>query len=89
MTGFKKFLGGYLIAAFAGATVYPFDTMRQRMIVTTGESKGYNSWSHQITMIVKKEGVSALYKGLSMNLLRNVGTALAVFSYDHVKKLIV
>lgn len=89
VTGFKKFLGGYLIAAFAGATVYPFDTMRQRMIVTTGESKGYNSWAHQLTMIVKKEGVSALYKGLSMNLLRNVGTAMAVFSYDHVKKVIV
>ena len=47
----KKFLGGYCIAATAGIAVYPFDTMRQRMIVTTGEKKSYDSWTEQISKI--------------------------------------
>ena len=85
----EKFIGAYLIAATAGISVYPFDTLRQRMIVTTGEKKSYDSWNQQISKIIRNEGVRALYKGLSMNLLRNLGTALAVFMYDHAKQIIV
>ena len=84
----EKFIGAYLIAATAGIAVYPFDTLRQRMIVTTGEKKSYDSWNQQISKIIRKEGVRALYKGLSMNLLRNLGTAMAVFMYDHAKQIV-
>jgi len=77
-------------AVLASAMVtYPFDTVRRRLQMESEkavEDRMYKGTFHCVSVISKKEGVGALYKGFVANALRTVGAALVLVLYDTSKK---
>jgi len=72
---FAKFFMGWAITIAAGLASYPLDTIRRRMMMTSGEAVKYRSSWHCMSEIIKKEGVSSLFKGAGANILRAVAGA--------------
>ena len=57
-----SFLLGWGVTTGAGLASYPLDTIRRRMMMTSGEAVKYNSSLHAFNVIVQKEGVKSLFK---------------------------
>jgi len=94
LTGSMKdsFLGafflGWGITIAAGLASYPIDTIRRRMMMTSGEAVKYSSSMQAFNEIVKKEGVKSLFKGAGANILRAVAGALVLAGYDELQKIV-
>lgn len=58
-----SFLLGWCITIGAGLASYPIDTIRRRMMMTSGEAVKYKSSAHAFAEIIKKEGTKSLFKG--------------------------
>jgi len=88
LTGNMKdsFLGsfflGWSITIGAGLASYPIDTIRRRMMMTSGEAVKYKSSLHAGAEIIKKEGIPSLFKGAGANILRAVAGAGVLAGYD-------
>jgi len=88
LTGNMKdsFLGsfalGWAITIGAGLASYPLDTVRRRMMMTSGEKVKYRSSMHAMSEIVKNEGTRSLFKGAGANVLRAVAGAGVLAGYD-------
>jgi len=80
-----KFFIGWAITIVAGLVSYPLDTVRRRMMMTSGEAVKYRSSMHCMTSIIAKEGVSSLFKGAGANVLRAVAGAGVLSGYDHLQ----
>jgi len=80
-----KFLIGWAITIVAGLVSYPLDTVRRRMMMTSGEAVKYRSSMHCMTSIVAKEGVSSLFKGAGANILRAIAGAGVLAGYDQLQ----
>jgi solute carrier family 25 (adenine nucleotide translocator) protein 4/5/6/31 len=63
---------GWTITIGAGLASYPIDTVRRRMMMTSGQAVKYNSSMHAFREIMKNEGVKSLFKGAGANILRAV-----------------
>jgi len=91
LTGTMKdsFLGSFLLGWFititAGLASYPIDTVRRRMMMTSGEAVKYKSSMHAFNEIVKKEGMSSLFKGAGANILRGIAGAGVLAGYDQLQ----
>jgi solute carrier family 25 (adenine nucleotide translocator) protein 4/5/6/31 len=83
--GFASFLLGWGITIGAGLASYPIDTIRRRMMMTSGEAVKYRSSAHAFSEIVKKEGVKSLFKGAGANILRAVAGAGVLAGYDQLQ----
>jgi solute carrier family 25 (adenine nucleotide translocator) protein 4/5/6/31 len=70
-----NFMLGWGITIGAGLASYPIDTVRRRMMMTSGEAVKYSSSLQAFNVIVKKEGVKSLFKGAGANILRAVAGA--------------
>jgi len=79
---FASFLLGWSITIGAGLASYPIDTIRRRMMMTSGEATKYKSSYHAFTEIIKKEGTSSLFKGAGANILRAIAGAGVLAGYD-------
>jgi len=77
-----SFLLGWSITIGAGLASYPIDTIRRRMMMTSGEATKYKSSYHAFTEIIKKEGTSSLFKGAGANILRAIAGAGVLAGYD-------
>jgi len=88
LTGANKdsFIGsfflGWAITIGAGLASYPLDTVRRRMMMTSGEKVKYRSSMHAMSEIVKNEGTKSLFKGAGANILRAVAGAGVLAGYD-------
>jgi solute carrier family 25 (adenine nucleotide translocator) protein 4/5/6/31 len=80
-----KFLVGWAITIVAGLVSYPLDTVRRRMMMTSGEAVKYKSSMHCMSQIVAKEGVSSLFKGAGANILRAIAGAGVLAGYDQLQ----
>jgi solute carrier family 25 (adenine nucleotide translocator) protein 4/5/6/31 len=80
-----KFFIGWAITIVAGLVSYPLDTVRRRMMMTSGEAVKYRSSLHCMSSIVQKEGVSSLFKGAGANILRAVAGAGVLSGYDQLQ----
>jgi len=80
-----KFLLGWAITIGAGLASYPLDTVRRRMMMTSGEAVKYRSSLHCFSTIVAKEGVGSLFKGAGANILRAVAGAGVLAGYDQLQ----
>merc|ERR1712070_860135 len=67
--------------------VGPLDTIRRRMMMTSGEAVKYKSSMDAASQIVAKEGVKSLFKGAGANILRGVAGAGVLSIYDQVQLL--
>jgi len=94
LTGTRKnsllasFLLGWAITIGAGLASYPIDTIRRRMMMTSGEAVKYNSSFHAFQVIVQKEGVKSLFKGAGANILRAVAGAGVLAGYDKLQEVV-
>jgi len=83
-----SFLLGWSITIGAGLASYPIDTIRRRMMMTSGEATKYKSSMHAGAEIVKKEGVKSLFKGAGANILRAVAGAGVLAGYDWLQVVV-
>jgi len=81
------FLLGWAVTIGAGLASYPLDTVRRRMMMTSGEATKYRSSAHAFQEIVKKEGYVSLFKGAGANILRAVAGAGVLAGYDKLQML--
>jgi solute carrier family 25 (adenine nucleotide translocator) protein 4/5/6/31 len=80
-----KFLLGWGITILAGLASYPIDTIRRRMMMTSGEAVKYSSSMHAASVIVKNEGWKSLFKGAGANILRGIAGAGVLAGYDQLQ----
>ncbi|KAJ3120063.1 ADP/ATP carrier protein [Nowakowskiella sp. JEL0407] len=82
-----SFLLGWSITTFASLLSYPIDTVRRRMMMTSGEAVKYSSSWQALAEILKKEGVRSLFKGAGANILRGIAGAGVLSGYDQLQLL--
>jgi solute carrier family 25 (adenine nucleotide translocator) protein 4/5/6/31 len=82
---FANFMLGWAITIGAGLASYPLDTVRRRMMMTSGEAVKYKSSMHALNEIVKKEGTKSLFKGAGANIIRSVASAGVLAGYDQLQ----
>jgi len=83
-----SFFLGWCITIGAGLASYPIDTIRRRMMMTSGQAVKYKSSMHAFNEIVKAEGVKSLFKGAGANILRAVAGAGVLAGYDQLQVLV-
>ncbi|KAL6907390.1 hypothetical protein ACP4OV_002429 [Aristida adscensionis] len=83
-----SFLLGWGITIGAGLASYPIDTVRRRMMMTSGEAVKYKNSLDAFKQIIAKEGTKSLFKGAGANILRAVAGAGVLAGYDKLQVLV-
>jgi len=88
-----KFVVAQVATNAAGVLSYPFDTVRRRLMMTSGKKGGaagpmYNGTMDAFVKIYQAEGAGAFFKGAFSNILRGVGGAMVLVMYDEIKAII-
>jgi len=83
-----SFLLGWAITIGAGLASYPLDTVRRRMMMTSGEAVKYKSSIHAMSQIAAKEGLGSFFKGAGANILRAIAGAGVLAGYDQLQYLV-
>jgi solute carrier family 25 (adenine nucleotide translocator) protein 4/5/6/31 len=76
------------VTVFAGILSYPLDTVRRRLMMTSGQKgadKMYNGTMDCFRKIYKDEGGKAFFKGCLSNVIRGTGGALVLVFYDKIQ----
>jgi len=84
---FASFLLGWGITIGAGLASYPIDTVRRRMMMTSGAAVKYKSSLHCFQTVIANEGVKSLFKGAGANILRAVAGAGVLSGYDKLQEI--
>ena len=79
------FLLGWAVTIAADIISYPIDTIRRRMMMTSGEAIKYRNSFHCAGSIYKHEGVKAFFKGAGANILRAVAGAGVLAGFDKLE----
>ncbi|KAM3396682.1 hypothetical protein P3S68_000194 [Capsicum galapagoense] len=85
---FASFILGWGITIGAGLASYPIDTVRRRMMMTSGEAVKYKGSLDAFSQIMKKEGTKSLFKGTAANILRTVAGAGVLAGYDKLQLIV-
>lgn len=88
MLGFASFMLGWAITIGASMASYPIDTVRRRMMMTSGEAVKFKSSAHAFSQIIKTEGVKSLFYGAGANILRAVAGASVLAGYDILQLMV-
>jgi len=83
------FLLGWAVTTTAGLASYPIDTIRRRMMMTSGEAVKYKSSIDCAKQIWAKEGFYSFFKGAGANILRAIAGAGALSGYDKLQFLMI
>lgn len=82
-----SFLLGYGVTVTSGLISYPVDTIRRRMMMTSGEAVKYKGSMDCMVQIIKAEGVVSLFKGAGANILRGIAGAGVLAGFDKLVQL--
>jgi len=85
---FASFALGWVITNGAGLASYPIDTVRRRMMMTSGEAVKYKGSVDAFTQILKNEGAKSLFKGAGANILRAIAGAGVLSGYDKLQLIV-
>jgi len=80
-----SFCLGYGVTVGAGLMSYPIDTIRRRMMMTSGEAVKYSGSLDCTMQILKTEGVPSFFKGAGANILRGMAGAGVLAGFDKLK----
>jgi len=83
------FLLGWCVTTTAGLASYPIDTIRRRMMMTSGEAVKYASSIDCAKQILAKEGAKSYFKGAGANILRAIAGAGALSGYDKLQYMMI
>jgi len=78
---------GYAVTVTAGLISYPIDTIRRRMMMTSGQAVKYKGSIDCTVQIVRNEGFMSLMKGAGANILRGVAGAGVLAGFDKFKEV--
>lgn len=84
-----NFALGWAVTIFSGLLSYPLDTIRRRMMMTSGAAVKYKSSFDCGMTILKNDGFGALMKGATANILRGVAGAGVLAGVDAIKPIYV
>jgi solute carrier family 25 (mitochondrial adenine nucleotide translocator), member 4/5/6/31 len=73
---------GYGVTVASGLVSYPVDTIRRRMMMTSGQAVKYNGSIDCFVQIMKNEGFMSLMKGAGANILRGIAGAGVLSGFD-------
>merc|ERR1712031_53204 len=79
-----SFLLGWAVTITAGLMSYPIDTIRRRMMMTSGGGVKYKGSIDCGMQILKNEGFMSMMKGAGANILRGVAGAGVLAGFDIV-----
>jgi len=80
-----RFAVGYVVTVVAGLASYPIDTIRRRMMMTSGNATlQYKNSFECAAVILKNEGFKSYFKGAGANILRGVAGAGVLAGFDTV-----
>jgi solute carrier family 25 (adenine nucleotide translocator) protein 4/5/6/31 len=77
-----SFCLGYAVTVSAGLVSYPIDTIRRRMMMTSGEAVKYKGSLDCAIQIMKNEGFMSFMKGAGVSILRGVAGAGVLAGFD-------
>jgi len=80
-----SFALGWIVTICAGLASYPLDTIRRRMMMTSGEKVKYKGSFDCGMQVIKNEGVKSLFKGAGANVLRGIAGAGVLSGFDKFK----
>jgi solute carrier family 25 (adenine nucleotide translocator) protein 4/5/6/31 len=83
---FIRFSVGYTVTVLAGLASYPIDTIRRRMMMTSGGGVQYSGSMDCAAQILKNEGVKSYFKGAGANIMRGIAGAMVISGFDVVKR---
>jgi len=81
-----SFALGYAVTVSAGLASYPIDTIRRRMMMTSGQAVKYSGSLDCTMQILKNEGIPSFFKGAGANILRGMAGAGTLAGFDEFKK---
>merc|ERR1712027_250577 len=84
---FLSFILGWIVTVTAGLMSYPIDTIRRRMMMTSGQAVKYKNSMDCFVQVLKNEGFMSLMKGAGANILRGVAGAGVLAGFDKFKEL--
>merc|ERR1712018_566298 len=84
-----SFLLGWGVTITAGLMSYPIDTIRRRMMMTSGGGVKYKGSVDCGVQILKNEGFMSLMKGGGANILRGVAGAGVLAGFDKFQQMYV
>merc|ERR1711972_1072988 len=73
---------GWAITIVSGLASYPIDTVRRRMMMTSGGGVKYNGSIDCARQVISNEGFMSLMKGAGANILRGVAGAGVLAGFD-------
>lgn len=79
-----NFALGYIVTVTAGLMSYPIDTIRRRMMMTSGEAVKYNGSIDCAVQIFKNEGFKSFMNGAGANILRGIAGAGVLSGFDSI-----
>lgn len=82
-----SFLLGYGVTITSGLISYPIDTIRRRMMMTSGQAVKYRNSIDCAAQILRKEGAMSFMKGAGANILRGVAGGGVLAGFDKFKEL--
>jgi len=82
-----SFALGYGVTVTSGLISYPVDTIRRRMMMTSGQAEKYNGSIDCFVKIMKKEGFMSLMHGAGANILRGIAGAGVLSGFDKLVQL--
>ena len=84
---FYSFLLGWAVSVGAGVISYPIDTIRRRMMMTSGQAVKYKSSMDCAVQVMRHEGFMSLMKGAGVNILRGIAGAGVLAGFNKFKEL--
>merc|ERR1712064_40730 len=82
-----SFLLGWGVTVGSGLMSYPIDTIRRRMMMTSGAAVKYKGSIDCGVQILKNEGFMSMMKGAGANILRGVAGAGVLAGFDKFKEI--
>ena len=91
LTMWERFGIAQIVSIVAGTICYPIDSVRRRLMMQAGvpsDERRYNGSVHAFRRIWVEEGMKGFYLGIGPNLIRSVGGAVLLVTYDIFKSMI-
>merc|ERR1712110_806239 len=82
-----SFALGWVVTTVAGLGGYPIDTVRRRMMMTSGTGQNYSSSLDCARQVIKNEGMGSLFKGAGANVMRGMGGAAVLAGFDSLVEM--
>jgi len=83
----QTFALGYAVTVSAGLCSYPIDTIRRRMMMTSGEAVKYSGSMDCALQVMRTEGITSFFKGAGANILRGMAGAGVLAGFDKFKQI--